>query len=474
MSEIFDLTNDLFDAISESMIGNEYGVEDNNDDRDSISYMNMNIDVNMDTNTSIDLLEECASTLLQDMDTIHTCTTTAIMEDKDDNTWTRNENEMPRTTTKRTCSIIPVSKSTNLSNHYNKYGGLVACESVNKVEDDVTNSTYIRNEKTDDETEEGHHGGGKTFMQAAIKRRKRQRDAIKSGNGSVALGQVVKTKGIPDDDDKSGTNVTEKCKEEKAVEAEALACLESFRVDVEAFRIEWGKDDETTMHTPTNLTRYKHAKKFAQHLDSKYTSVIERLSSMVKGINTCERTGVQTEYEAKVAKIKKLVHSFCRRCRAIELHDLEGTRTNKAIDEITRLCDIISASRGRAKAKSKVLCKFKYWKCKVCGKKDLEFDQLKCSCCGRPKTYRPPQNDDNIPMFRDPIIEGEEFLAGANTAKEQKRKETKSIETIKEERIMKQFLYRKVDLELDLRTELKGDIGVLLDSIKSTKRRLQL
>jgi hypothetical protein len=65
--------------------------------------------------------------------------------------------------------------------------------------------------------------------------------------------------------------------------------------------------------------------------------------------------------------------------------------------------------------------------------------------------------------MKDPVTEEEEFLAG---------KEVYNISETgndsPEARVRRQYLYRKVDYDLDTRTGLKDEVELVLSSVKAT------
>lgn len=103
-------------------------------------------------------------------------------------------------------------------------------------------------------------------------------------------------------------------------------------------------------------------------------------------------------------------------------------------------------------------CKFKYWKCKLCDKEGIPFEEMKCTSCGRSKKFKPLHERDYsstfIPRKINPKKEEEEFL--------KPDKEEVSIS----DRLERQYLYTKHDFEVDTRQKLVQEVEELLSSIR--------
>jgi len=223
-----------------------------------------------------------------------------------------------------------------------------------------------------------------------------------------------------------GTKRIKDAREER--EELVYACFDEFRKEVQEF-------NEQRKGKTSDSEFFHHFSVFVDRIEIKY----------LKG-----KLGGLTSDEKARTKVVRLIEAFIIRCRK-----------NEAVD-LGKLCNILfTAAPTKEK---KVLCKFKYWTCKTCGKKDLLFDETKCSVCGRPKRRAPlPTSLVTNQRMKDPVTEEEEFLAG---------KEVYNISETgndsPEARVRRQYLYRKVDYDLDTRTGLKDEVELVLSSVKAT------
>lgn len=106
----------------------------------------------------------------------------------------------------------------------------------------------------------------------------------------------------------------------------------------------------------------------------------------------------------------------------------------------------------------RIFYKFKYWKCKLCDKEGIPFEEMNCPTCGRSKKFRPIHERDYsssiVSRKIDPNREESEFL--------KQEKEEVSIS----ERLERQYLYNKHDFEVDTRQKLVNEVDELLSSIR--------
>jgi hypothetical protein len=102
--------------------------------------------------------------------------------------------------------------------------------------------------------------------------------------------------------------------------------------------------------------------------------------------------------------------------------------------------------------------KFKYWKCKLCDREGIPFEEMHCPTCGRSKKFKPIHERDysssTVSRKIHPQREEAKFL--------KQEKEEVSIS----ERLERQYLYGKHDFEVDTRQKLVKEVDELLSSIR--------
>ena len=234
--------------------------------------------------------------------------------------------------------------------------------------------------------------------------------------------------GVSNNDEAARSSRNQEVGAQKDNGALAYECFDAFRKEVQSFREQHHGSGEV-------VKRREALSSFVDGIEDNY--IRNSLDELAGGDNKT------------VLKVKRLIEVFIARCR----------REESDVD-FDKLCKILY-KKGPARQK-KLLCKFKYWTCTVCGKNDLLFDENSCSVCGRSKRHRHVLSNDLVAPTRrlhDPIKEEEEFLAGDLGI-------ALSDEKIAEARIRRQYLYRKVDYDIDMRTELKNDVGDLLNSVR--------
>ena len=102
--------------------------------------------------------------------------------------------------------------------------------------------------------------------------------------------------------------------------------------------------------------------------------------------------------------------------------------------------------------------KFKYWKCKLCDREGIPFEEMHCPTCGRSKKFKPMHERD--------------YSSSAVSRKiHPQREEAKFLKQEKEEvsiseRLERQYLYSKHDFEVDTRQKLVKEVDELLSSIR--------
>lgn len=125
-----------------------------------------------------------------------------------------------------------------------------------------------------------------------------------------------------------------------------------------------------------------------------------------------------------------------------------------------RVLSVKQLSRVSAHLKSlvrpKILCKFNYWTCKLCGKKQIPFERMKCPVCGRPKSNTTCDTDSSK---MKKMIESETHFLSLKKNKTEDNVEKKERDY---------YLFKKNDLELGLRTSLVEDAQEVLETLKST------
>ena len=264
-------------------------------------------------------------------------------------------------------------------------------------------------------------------------------------------------------------DVEEKEKEKETREQVVYARFEAFRKDVQDFNILY-KRKPTKTDTDTDTEASEFQNKFSQFID--------RIEATYLQVNPHEDSSslcvTVFENEQNNRKVTKLIQGFVTRCR-------NGKDKEKKLD-LNRFCKALfkktKSNVEAEKKKPKVLCKFKYWTCKTCGKYDLLFKELKCSVCGRPKRrILPPPSASILSRSRRKYMsEEEEFLAGAALPSDHnactpvlnKNANTGTAGTCTDERLRRQYLYRKTDYDLDVRSSLREDVKQVLNSVRGS------
>ena len=211
------------------------------------------------------------------------------------------------------------------------------------------------------------------------------------------------------------------------------------------------QDEEGEMYTFFDNFR-KDFKLFVKKHKSNASkeAVDKELSAFLDEIEAAYRLKVDEfgDNDNTINKVSRFFELFLHRCR-------EGQA------DLDKLSKILFPAASR----KKVLCKFKYWTCKVCGKGDLFFDEKRCSVCGRLKKHLPLSQKDQVLKMKDPVIEEEQFLASGDSSKEEPPGD------VKEGRIRRQYLYSLENYDMDTRIKLKNEVEEMLGSVRRTISR---
>jgi len=234
-------------------------------------------------------------------------------------------------------------------------------------------------------------------------------------------------------------------------ETEALKCFHEFRKEVQAFT-----DQEKGFGIDGRIP------------SDRLQSFIARIESVYLQNNIDKLISAYHHDEAVRMKIKRVICSFVKRCKKNDL----------TMDKLNLFSNLLHNNRTAA-SKGKVLCKFKYWTCKLCGKNDLLFERNNCSVCGRPRRYRPlspshsvcesAANGNICKDSGDPVREEEQFLATNDFAPMRAQQAVRLNEQVDldivDERLIRQYLYKKIDYDSEVRTALRNEVKDLLSFI---------
>jgi len=227
-------------------------------------------------------------------------------------------------------------------------------------------------------------------------------------------------------------------------ETEALTCFRDFRKEVQAFT-EQEKGFGVGGRIPSD----------------RLESFIARIESVYLQNNIDKLISAYHHDKAVRMKIKRVICSFAKRCKKNDL----------TMDKLNLFCNLLHNDRAAAPKEGKVLCKFKYWTCKLCGKNDLLFERNDCSVCGRPKRYRPLSPSHSVcESVGDPVRKEEQFLANDFASSLLGAHQTVRINEqvdldIVDERLRRQYLYKKMDYDSEVRTALRNEVKDLLSFI---------
>ena len=266
-------------------------------------------------------------------------------------------------------------------------------------------------------------------------------------------------------------------KEKETREQVVYARFEAFRKDVQVFNILY-KRKPTKTETDTETDTDTEASEF----QNEFSQFIDRIEATYLQVNPHEDSSSLSvtvfEHEQNNRKVTKLIQGFVTRCRngKDKEQKLDLNRFCKALFKKTK--SNVEAETEADKKKPKILCKFKYWTCKTCGKYDLLFEELKCSVCGRPKRRVLPSPSASIlsRSRRKYMSEEEEFLAGAALPSDHNtctpvlntNANTGTAGTCTDERLRRQYLYRKTDYDLDVRSSLREEVKQVLNSVRGS------
>jgi rubrerythrin len=251
-------------------------------------------------------------------------------------------------------------------------------------------------------------------------------------------------------------NICNHDNEARSEHSNAFKCFDAFRKEIYDFIEKQKLSVKSGQLLPSNelqsfVARVEHA---YQHLGD------ENLAESIDNDNILKD---KTE-EAVLIKTKQVIDAFLKRCkrRDLTLEKLQlfsGSLYKK---------QAAHPSKGR-----KVLHKFKYWTCKLCGKNDLRFERRTCAVCGRPKMFHP--SSPILLMVTNSSLGGAVWRKSDDSLREGKSfpietfHESKKVHESRgiDERIQRQYLYKKVDFDSETRTSLRNEVKDLLGSIAS-------
>lgn len=225
---------------------------------------------------------------------------------------------------------------------------------------------------------------------------------------------------------------------------EALKCFHEFRKEVQAFT-----DQEKGFGVDGRIP------------SDRLESFIARIESVFLLNNIDKLISAYHRDKTVRMKIKRVICSFAKRCKKNDL----------TMEKLNLFSNLLHNDRAAAPKERKLLCKFKYWTCKLCGKNDLLFGRNNCSVCGRPKRYRPSSPSHSMcKSVGDPVRDEEQFLANEFASSLLGAHQTVRINEqidldIVDERLRRQYLYKKMDYDSEVRTTLRNEVKDLLSFI---------
>ena len=176
--------------------------------------------------------------------------------------------------------------------------------------------------------------------------------------------------------------------------------------------------------------------------DSYNVTFIKKVDAIHKFIIN-RHEGSDVIIEKNVSKVEQFIRSFLAKAK----------RQVLSVKQLSRV-----SAHLQSLARPKFLCKFKYWRCKLCGKKQIPFERMKCPVCGRPKSNTTRDTDPKLKQMK--LIESEKQFLSIT-----KNKTEDNVD--KKERDF--YLFKKNDLELGLRTSLIEDAQEVLEILNSNR-----
>lgn len=174
--------------------------------------------------------------------------------------------------------------------------------------------------------------------------------------------------------------------------------------------------------------------------DSYNDSFMKKVDTLHKRIiGTYE--GNEVVLDKNVSKVELFIKSFL-------------VKANRQVLSVKQLSRVSAHLQSLVRPKN--LCKFNYWTCKLCGKKQILFERMKCPVCGRPKRNRTCDTDSS--KMKE-MIESEKHCLSIKKNKTEDNVDKKERDY---------YLFKKNDLELGLRTSLVADAQEVLETLKST------
>ncbi len=400
---MIELTNDLIDAIENLSVRSDYS----GDDDDGVNQQE-------ELDTSMDLLEEISSLLHQGPpmflhDTSEANDTTAPLN--------------PSFHTKES-EDVDVNADLDAGYEYNNKGVDNTAKGWHMHRNTNTGMQILLPRMAPDDDEEVD-----IFMIAA--RNRINRDKMKSKHPSLLkqvsslCGDTFQMKRAGNDGAGEAENTSNSTEDE-----EEIRCFVEFRKEVQEFYEKY-KDQSADI--------------------GRFVKDLNEFVDKIEVVYIHEKLGARITEKKRKSKVVRLINAFIGRCRK-----------NQDKVELEKLCNVLF--KVPVREEKKILCKFKYWTCKTCGKADLLFDENKCSVCGRKKRHVVlPSRLVFTQKLKDPITEEEEFLAGGKVCSNINNSNNGS-----DARIRRQYLYRKVDYDIERRGVLKDEVKRVLDSVKAT------
>ena len=277
--------------------------------------------------------------------------------------------------------------------------------------------------------------------------------------------------GVTKDFDKNAVTCLGNNEEVRIHEAIPLAfeCFDAFRKEVYDFTEKQKTNVKEGQLLPSNELQAFAAR--VEYVYRHHLGVGEKFDDTNKSISIHK----DQSSAAALMKTKQVIESFVKRCKR---HDF-------TIEKLQLFSNLLyknqhqqqPARRNPSKDEErKVLCKFKYWTCKLCGKSGLLFERRTCLVCGRPKIFHPlspgrlmvtKNNGGGLDVRRSSYPLREEKFVLADVDAFGSSAENLNQEKV-DERIQRQYLYKKVDFDSEVRTALRNEVKDLLGSINES------
>lgn len=151
--------------------------------------------------------------------------------------------------------------------------------------------------------------------------------------------------------------------------------------------------------------------------------------------------GNDVDIDENVTKVDLFIKSFLAKANQRVLPVKQLSRVSAHLQSLVR---------------PKILCKYNYWTCKLCGKKQIPFERMKCPVCGRPKSSKTCDADPKPKQMNE---SEKHFLS---------TKKNKADDNV-DKKQRDYYLFKKNDLDLGLRTSLVEDAHDVLETLKSTQ-----